>query len=112
MKVPNAAAAQIDPAKIRQYLLSGVHPVGRFKSAFFTPLGYSLNAWTRLETDLRAHLQDHEVLQTRRNPYGTVYSVRGTLRGPSGAAADVIAVWIVLDGERTPRFVTAYPGES
>jgi hypothetical protein len=39
------------------------------------------------------------------------YVVRGTLNGPSGEAADVITVWIVLDGESAPRFVTAYPGE-
>jgi hypothetical protein len=39
------------------------------------------------------------------------YVVRGTLSGPSGAVADVIAVWILLDGESAPRFVTAYPGE-
>jgi hypothetical protein len=39
------------------------------------------------------------------------YVVGGTLNGPSGAVADVVTVWIVLDGEDIPRFVTAYPGE-
>ena len=111
MRVPNGRSARIDAAKIREYLLSPVHPVGRFKSAFFTSLGYSRDAWRRLETDLRAHLEDHEVVQTQPNSYGMKYVVRATLCGPSGAAADVITVWIVLDGESAPRFVTAYPGE-
>lgn len=111
MRVPNGRSARIDAAKIHDYLLSPVHPIGRFKSDFFTSLGYSRDAWRRLEADLQAHLRDHEVVQTQPNPYGMKYVVRGTLCGPSGAAADVITVWIVLDGESAPRFVTAYPGE-
>jgi len=111
MRVPHSSAAYVNAAKIRDYLLSPVHPLGCFKSSFFTSLGYSQDSWTQLEIDLRTHLRSHAVLQIRRNVYGTKYCVRGRLRGPSGAAADVIAVWIVLDGESTPRFVTAYPGE-
>jgi hypothetical protein len=111
VKVPNSHSARIEPAKIRDYLLSTVNPIGRYKSAFFTSLGYSRHAWQRLEVDLLAHLQSHEVVETQRNPYGAKYIVSGTLDGPSGVAADIIAVWIVLDGESVPRFVTAYPGE-
>jgi hypothetical protein len=37
--------------------------------------------------------------------------VHGTITGPSGRAAGVVAVWIILNGEDFPRFVTAYPGE-
>lgn len=111
MRVPNARTARLAPAKIQDYLLSPVHPIGRFKCAFFTSLGYSRAAWRRLDADLRVHLQDNDVVQTQPNPYGMKYVVRGTLSGPSGAVADVIAVWILLDGESAPRFVTAYPGE-
>ena len=35
MSLPNLDRAVIDPAKVRDYLLSDVHPVGRFKAAFF-----------------------------------------------------------------------------
>ena len=111
MKVPNCRLARIDTAKIRDYLLSSVHPVGRFKSAFFASLGYSSGDWRRFEADLRGHLQDHEVVRTQPSRYGMKYVVRGNLTGPSGAA-DVLTVWIVLDGESAPRFITAYPGES
>ena len=111
MKVPNGWSARISAAKIHDYLLSPVHPAGRSKCAFFTSLGYSRAAWRRLDADLRVHLRDHDVVRTQPNPYGMKYIVRGTLSGPSGAVADVIAVWILLDGESAPRFVTAYPGE-
>ena len=41
MKLPNASRATIDAAKLRDYLLSPAHPVGRFKAPFFAALGYS-----------------------------------------------------------------------
>jgi hypothetical protein len=110
VRVPNGHRATIDPAKIRDYLLSPVHPIGRFKSAFFVSLGYSRDDWRRLEADLLVHVQDYEVAETQPNPYGVKYVVSGTLFGPLSAAG-VITVWIVRDGESAPRLVTAYPGE-
>ena len=44
------------------------------------------------------------------NDYGQKYLVRGILKGPSGKAAEVVTVWIILSGEGVPRFVTAFPG--
>jgi hypothetical protein len=37
--LPGVDAAVVDPAKIRDYLLSDSHPVGRFKCTFFVVLG-------------------------------------------------------------------------
>lgn len=45
MSLPNADRAIVDPAKVRDYLLSASHPVGRFKAAFFLSLGYSEDRW-------------------------------------------------------------------
>jgi hypothetical protein len=53
----------------------------------------------------------NEVVDTRRNAFGLKYVVGGNLFAPSGAVADFFTVWIILDGESVPRFVTAYPGE-
>jgi uncharacterized protein DUF6883 len=61
MKLPAAERAVIAPAKIRDYLLSTSHPVGRFKAPFFASLGYTNANWRRLEEDLR----DLAVLATR-----------------------------------------------
>ena len=52
MFLPNGSEARIDPAKLREYLLSSSHPIGRFKHPFFAGLGYSKERWQRLETDL------------------------------------------------------------
>jgi hypothetical protein len=110
MKVPSAQFAQIDRAKTEDYLLSPFHPVGRFKSVVFNALGYSRDAWRQLDAHLREHLQANDVIETQRNAFGLKYVVGGNLVAPSGAIA-FITVWIILDGESVPRFVTAYPGE-
>ena len=54
MRLPGVDAALIEPAKVRGYLLSVSHPIGRFKGAFFRSMGYSDAEWQRLERDLRA----------------------------------------------------------
>jgi hypothetical protein len=110
VKLPGAERAVVDPAKVRDYLLSESHPVGRFKAAFFLALGYSAAAWQGLAADIRRHAMENEASATKASPYGQKYEVRGTLIGPTGQGATLVVVWIVLRGEDFPRFVTAYPG--
>ncbi|MBI2920103.1 MAG: hypothetical protein HYY18_03340 [Planctomycetes bacterium] len=110
MKLPGVERAVVSAPKIRDYLLSDSHPVGRFKAAFFVGLGYSAASWESLAADLRRHATDNEAVATEANEYGQKYEVRGKISGPAGRAADLVAVWIVLRGEDFPRFVTAFPG--
>lgn len=111
MKLARAERTLIEPAKVRDYLLSREHPIGRFKAVFFESLGYSADAWQRLEADLRALAVAGEAVLGDRTKYGQKYEVRGTLNGPSGRPASLVTVWIVRWGEDAPRFVTAFPGE-
>lgn len=55
MKLPGVDRAVIDEAKIRDGLLSVVHPIGRFKAAFFMTLVYSSDEWETLARGLRRH---------------------------------------------------------
>ena len=111
MKLPNAEDAIIDAEKLRDYLLSPAHPVGRFKAAFFRMLGYSHENWAQLESDLREHHLSEEVSDTVESRYGVKYAIRAILKGPNGETAEFVSVWIILSEEEAPRFVTAYPGE-
>ena len=111
MELPARERVQIEPAKVRDYLLSKVHPVGRFKAPFFEALGYSAGDWRRLESDLRQFAMTGEATRGRRTKYGQHYEIRGTLRGPSGRAAPVMTIWIVRTNEEAPRFITAFPGD-
>ena len=110
MRLPGIDDAVVDEGKIRDYLLSESHPVGRFKAAFFSSLGYSRHAWQVLARDLELHAAENEAVPTEHNRYGQKYEIRGRIQGPSGKAAELVAAWIILDGEEFPRLVTAFPG--
>ena len=56
MKLRNLEIAVIPPEKLRDYLLSVSHPIGRFKSVFFRSLGYEVNDYEVLEKDIRSLL--------------------------------------------------------
>jgi hypothetical protein len=110
MTLPGGERAVVDEAKLREYLLSHEHPVGRFKTVFFEALGYVQANWPRLQIDLLELCRTGEALAGQASRFGRKYEVRGTLKGPSGRFATVVTVWMVLAGEDVPRFVTAYPG--
>lgn len=110
MPVPGAERAIVEPRKIRDYLLSATHPVGRFKAAFFSSLGYTSEDWGQLASDLREFAHG-DVTATEPNDFGTKYAIHAVLTGPNGRSATVVTVWVVLSAEADPRFVTAYPGD-
>jgi hypothetical protein len=110
MMLPGAERAVIDASKVRDYLLSHEHPIGRFKAVFFESLGYAQSDWTRLQAALLDLGRSRDAVEGQASQFGRKYEVRGSLIGPSGRRADVVTVWVVLTGDDTPRFVTAYPG--
>jgi hypothetical protein len=110
VKLPAAERARVEPAEVLDYLLSREHPVGRFKAMFFEKLGYSADAWQRLERDLRALAVTGQATLGNQTKYGQKYEVHGTLYGRSGGSASIVTAWIVRWGEDAPRFVTAFPG--
>src|ERR1041385_1832663 len=111
LRLPNGGSAIVSEAKIRDYLLSPTHPIGRFKAVFFSALGYTIENWERLQADLLKLAESGEAFLGQKSAYGQKYEVRGILAGPLGRQADLLNVWIVLNGGTSPHFVTAYPGE-
>jgi hypothetical protein len=111
MTLPNAHLATIEVEKVRDYLLSSAHPVGRFKARFFNALGYTTSDYPQLQRDLLALGKSGVAEPGRPSSYGQKYEVRGRLQGPSGASAGIVTVWLILNGEESPRFVTAFPEE-
>jgi hypothetical protein len=103
MIIPNAGRATIDPAKIRDYLLSDIHPVGRFKAAFFTGLGYSSDQWERLRDDLLTLARTGRATLGKPSPFGQTFELDGMLTGPHGRSAEVRTVWIIRASEDVPR---------
>ena len=98
------------PEKLRDYLLSPSHPVGRFKARYFRSLGYTPDDWESLAEAFldAAHVGDAEEVPS---PYGRKFRIVAELQGAADGRAQVVTIWILTRNDATPRFVTAYPLE-
>ena len=109
MKLPNADNAIVDDAKVRDYLLSPEHPVGRFKSRVFHAAGYERENWQRLRDDLLALARILDVSPAGEDQFGRRYVGTGSLRAPNGRPLPVIAIWLIPSEGDSPRLITVYP---
>lgn len=109
MQLPHADQAIIDRGKLEGYLLSEVHPVGRFKARFFASLGFTAHNWRDLDAAFRSQHLPESATPGPVEAFGQSFTIRAILKGP-GATALVTSVWFVRTGETVARFVTAYPG--
>jgi len=80
-------------------LLSVIHPVGRYKAAFFAKLGFSREGWGSLVDAFRDHARRGEATELAESSFGRKFQVVGEIAGQ-----EVVAVWIILNGEESPRF--------
>ena len=109
MTIPGAERAIVDEAKIRDYLLSPEHPVGSPKARFFAALGFKRRNWVLLQNELLGFARRDAQLGAA-TTFGQKYVVTSTIQTPTGSIASLVVVWIILNGEDFPRFVTAFPG--
>lgn len=109
-RLPNAEKAIIEAEKLRGYILSSTHPVGRFKAAFFRRLGYSSENCEAFEQSLRDLITTQDAREVQETQYGRKFVVEGTFAGSTGDKVQIVTVWIILKGESVPVFITAYPG--
>ena len=112
MKLPRGDKALVEDAKVRDYLVSNEHPVGRFKARVFAVAGYHRKNWQRLRDDLRALGAVIEVRPGPADRFGRRFVGRGWLEGPTGTLLPVVTVWIIPSTGEPPRLVTAYPGRA
>jgi hypothetical protein len=108
--LPNASKAVVEPSKVRDYLLSRSHPVGRFKAVVFLALGYTQENWEKLRDDLLAIARTGEAVPAEPSTYGQKYEVSGKLTWPNGQIGHFKTIWLVEAEKSVPRFLTAYPG--
>jgi hypothetical protein len=109
MKLPNAERAVIDERKVREYLLSKSHPIGRFKAAFLARAGFEAGNWAELTSALRNLARRGEAVLGEAGEYGQKYLISGTLSGPRGVGLEVTTVWILPRPDAPPRLVTVFP---
>ena len=109
MKLPNAELAIVDERKVREYLLSDSHPIGRFKAAFFRKVGFKPDNWRDLRAQLLEIAVSNDAELGAKTEFGQKYPIDGILRGTGGLSGQVTTVWIILRGQDIPRLVTVYP---
>lgn len=111
MKLPSTDEVVIEVAKLRDYLLSPAHSVGRFKAVLFEALGYTAENWRDLEADIRALIRSQDARPGQPSRHGQKYEVSGMLGKENKKRIEMVTVWIIRTGEDVPRFVTAHPRE-
>jgi hypothetical protein len=109
MKLPGRDDAVVSERKVRSYLLSSTHPVGRYKAAWLTAFGFVAATWRNLVEALENHADACEVATVERSPFGTRYVLEGPLMTPDGRNPPARSVWFIEDGSDRPQFVTLYP---
>jgi hypothetical protein len=109
MRLEGHDEVDVPDEKVRDYLLSPVHPVGRYKAAFFGSLGFSAERWSELRHAIVEQLAGLDVIAGKATAHGAKYETRGMLVGPNGRGARVVVVWLVRRGERKRRLVTMFP---
>jgi len=95
MMLPDAERANVDRAKITDYLLSTSHPDGSGKAAFFMRFGFRAEQWEILAAALKEVEISNPVAGMVESPHGTRYTVDGLLHAPDGRSPMVRTVWIV-----------------
>ncbi len=109
MKVPNARRAVIERAKLVDYLLNPEHVYGGPKAKLLRSLGYAIDDWSRLESDIRSQHLTQDVSATREVAWGVRYEIVGLLAGPAGKSVMFRSIWQIDRGTDAPRLVTMYP---
>jgi len=109
MKLPKRQNAYVSPDKLKEYLLSKTHPVGRWKSKLFRGLGFDETNVDLFEKRLLAVANSENVKESKTSEHGTKYVIEGLLEAPSGKIVKVRTIWVIDEGQDRPRFVTAYP---
>lgn len=108
-RIPNHEQAYIPGQKLRDYLLSETHAIGKAKAKFFRSLGFNDGNVELLERELMTIAHTEFVTEERKTPFGMKCIVDGILSAPSGISAKVRTIWIIEPHDERPRFVTAYP---
>ena len=109
MKLPDKEKAYIPLLKIRNYLLSETHPIGKSKAKFLRSMGFNELNIDLLKQGLLAIAQIEDVKEAVSSTHGVKYVIDGLLQTPGGEAVKVRTIWIIDKGQTRPRFVTTYP---
>lgn len=83
MQLPHGDRVRIDDRKLREYLLSDTHPVGRHKLRYFESVGFSRDRPEELVQAIRSVAAHGTVSRRLVSPHGARYIVDGAVASPT-----------------------------
>jgi hypothetical protein len=107
-QLPDADRANVEEAKVRDYLLNAGHPENGGKSPYFQAFGFPAEHWTVMRDALVGHAIENNITESSHSLHGTKHIVRCSIRTPDQRNPCIATVWII-DDDRPPRLVTSYP---
>lgn len=107
--LPNKEKAYIPLTKLKDYLLSETHSIGKSKAKLLRSLGFNEMNVNLLKEGLIAIAHSGDVIDAISSLHGVKYIIDGLLTAPTGGSVKMRTVWIIDKGQERPRFVTAYP---
>lgn len=109
MKLPHKEKAYIPLLKIKDYLLSETHPIGKSKAKLLRSLGFNETNIGLLKQGLLSIAHGEDVKEAVSSMHGVKYVIDGLIQTPAGETVKVRTIWIIDKGQTHPRFVTTYP---
>jgi hypothetical protein len=109
LEFPNRGNAYIPLSKLKEYLLSETHSVGKSKAKLLRSFGFNETNINMLMQGLISIAHLGEVKDVLSSPHGVKYVIDGSLRTPAGGSINIRTIWITDKDQVRPRFVTAYP---
>jgi hypothetical protein len=107
--LPNAAAAKIADAKVRDFILNAAHPDNKGRAVFFVGFGFAQQQCEILRDALLAHPLSNAVFRATTTGFGARYRVRCNVTSPDTRDPCIDTVWVIDQGSTVPTFITAYP---
>ncbi len=99
----------IDPRKLRDYLLNPAHPEGATKAQYLSEMGYNQENYHILEVDLRNQHLICDVQPGKVSIFGVKYEIVAPLVGPNGKKRLIRSVWMIRKSETFARLITLIP---
>jgi hypothetical protein len=99
----------IDPRKLRDYLLNPAHPEGATKAQYLSEMGYNQENYRILEVDLRSQHLTCDAQPGKVSIYGVKYEIVAPLVGPNGKKRLIRSVWMIRKSDTFARLITLIP---
>jgi hypothetical protein len=108
-ELPDREKAYVSLKKLKDYLLSETHSVGKSKAKLLRSFGFNETNVHLLKEGLVVIARTGKVKDAVSSNYGVKYIIDGKLGAPDGRFIEMRTVWIIEKKQKEMRFITAYP---